>query len=152
MSASPGFLDLLEDLLRPLGPISVRRMFGGAGVYCDGVVFAFVDGDQLFLKTDAAGQAAYLAEGMGPFTYMTKHGPGTLMSYWRAPERLLDEPDEMVDWARTALGVARRAGIKAPRAGKRAAKPAAKAARKKPAANKKTAKKSGRRGRKTAAR
>ncbi len=112
MSASRGFLELLEDLLSPLGPISVRRMFGGAGIYCDGHVFAFVDDDQLFLKTDEAGRAAFEAEGMGPFTYTTKHGPGTLMSYWRAPERLFDDPDEMVAWARTALGVARRAPTK----------------------------------------
>jgi DNA transformation protein len=87
-------------------------MFGGAGIYCEGHVFAFVDDDQLFLKTDAEGQAAFEAEGTGPFTYMTKHGPGTLMSYWRAPERLFDDPDEMVTWARTALGVARRAAAK----------------------------------------
>jgi DNA transformation protein len=113
MTASKGFLELLEDLLSPLGPISVRRMFGGAGIYCDGQVFAFVDDDQLFLKTDAAGRAAFEEEGMGPFTYTTKHGPGTLMSYWRAPERLLEDPDEMVAWARTALGIARRAGAKA---------------------------------------
>jgi DNA transformation protein len=112
MSASRGFLELLEDLLKPLGPISVRRMFGGAGIYCDGQVFAFVDDDQLFFKTDEAGRDAFEAEGMGPFTYTTKHGPGTLMSYWRAPERLLEDPDEMVAWARTALGVARRAPAK----------------------------------------
>jgi len=112
MSASRGFLELLEDLLSPLGPISVRRMFGGAGIYCEGHVFAFVDDDQLFLKTAAEGQAAFEAEGTGPFTYMTKHGPGTLMSYWRAPERLFDDPDEMVAWARTALAVARRAAAK----------------------------------------
>jgi len=112
MSASRGFLELLEDLLAPLGPISVRRMFGGAGIYCDGQVFAFVDDDQLFFKTDEPGRAAFEAEGMGPFTYATKHGPGTLMSYWRAPERLLEEPDEMVAWASTALVVARRAATK----------------------------------------
>lgn len=112
MTASKGFLDLLEDLLTPLGPISVRRMFGGAGVYCDGHVFAFVDDDQLFLKTDEAGRVAFEDEGMGPFTYTTKHGPGTLISYWRAPERLLEDPDEMVAWARTALGVARRSPAK----------------------------------------
>jgi DNA transformation protein len=112
MTASKGFLELLEDLLAPLGPISVRRMFGGAGIYCDGLVFAFVDDDQLFLKADEAGRAAFEAEDMGPFTYTTKHGPGTLMSYWRAPERLLEDPDEMIAWARTALAVARRATTK----------------------------------------
>lgn len=126
MTASPGFLDLLLDLLAPLGPIAVRRMFGGAGIYCDGQVFAFVDDDTLFLKTDEPGRAAFEAEGLGPFTYVTKHGPGTLLSYWRAPERLLDDRDEMLEWAGRALGVARRAsasGRKPPRE-KAKAKPA----------------------------
>jgi DNA transformation protein len=107
MTASAGFIELLKDLLAPLGLITVRRMFGGAGVYSDGRFFAIVDDDTLFLKTDEAGRAAFEAEGMGPFTYMTKHGSGTLTSYWRAPERLLDDPDEMVAWARTALAAAR---------------------------------------------
>jgi DNA transformation protein len=98
-------------------------MFGGAGIYCDGHVFAFVDDDQLFLKTDEAGRVAFEAEGMGPFTYQTKHGPGTLMSYWRAPERLFDDPDEMVAWARTALAVARRAATQSGSRGKSANRP-----------------------------
>ena len=106
MTASAGFIELLKDLLAPLGVIMIRKMFGGAGVYADGVVFAFIDQDALFLKTDEAGRAAFEAAGMGPFTYTTKHGPGTLPSYWRMPERLLDEPDEMVEWARRAIGVA----------------------------------------------
>ena len=112
MAASAGFLELLKDLMAPLGQISVRRMFGGAGIYCDGQFFALVDDDTLFLKTDESGRAAFEAEGMGPFTYMTKDGPGTLLSYWRAPERLLDDADEMLAWARAAMGVARRAAAK----------------------------------------
>ena len=89
MIASAGFLDFLVDILAPLGSITVRRMFGGAGIYCDAIVFAFVDDDTLFLKTNEGGRAVFEAEGMGPFTYITKDGPGTLLSYWRAPERLL---------------------------------------------------------------
>jgi DNA transformation protein len=112
MSASPGFITLLEDLLRPLGPITVRRMFGGAGVYCDGLFFAIVDDDTLYLKTDEKGRAAFAAEGMGPFTYMTKDGPGTLMTYWRAPERLFDDSEDMIAWARQALDAAHRAAAK----------------------------------------
>ncbi len=107
MTASTEFIELVKELLAPLGPIMVRRMFGGAGVYCDAVVFAFIDDDTLFLKTDEGARAAFESEGMGPFTYLTKDGPGTLMSYWRAPDRLLDEPDEIVLWARRALATAR---------------------------------------------
>ena len=109
MTTSEGFVDLLEDLLAPLGPIAVRRMFGGAGVYCEGEMFALISGDTLYFKTDTEGRTAFEAEGMGPFTYARKGGTGTLGSYWRAPERLFDEPDEMVAWGRRALAAAHRA-------------------------------------------
>ena len=75
MSLSPGFVEHVKDLLGGIGEISVRRMFGGAGVYCDGYIFAFLDEDVLYLKTDAAGRAAFEDEGMGPFTFESKDGP-----------------------------------------------------------------------------
>jgi DNA transformation protein len=111
MSASAGFLELLKDLLAPLGPVSVRRMFGGAGIYIDSFFIAIVDKDVLYFKVDDATRQDFEAEGAGPFTYDTKHGPGTLMSYWRAPERLLDDTEEMCQWAGRALAVARRAQV-----------------------------------------
>ena len=112
MPVSPGYVAMLCELLEALGQVSVRRMFGGAGVYAESVMFAIVDDDQLYLKTDDAGAALFEAEGMGPFTYRTKSGEGTLKSYWRAPERLLDEPEEMVVWARRALQVALSSAVK----------------------------------------
>jgi DNA transformation protein len=109
---STGILELLQEVLAPLGHISVRRMFGGAGLYCDGQVFALVYDDILFFKTDEAGRSAFAAEGMGPFKYDTKNGAGALMSYWQVPERLLDEADELCDWGRRALNAASRANAK----------------------------------------
>jgi DNA transformation protein and related proteins len=111
MTASQGFLDLLRELLAPIGPITIRRMFGGASIYADGVLFALVDDDALYLKADDVTKARYEAEGLRPFTYEGKTKPVS-MSYWRAPERLYDDPDEMAAWAREAIGVARRAKIK----------------------------------------
>jgi DNA transformation protein len=108
MTASDGFVELLKDGLRGLGPVSVRRMFGGAGVYADGVMFGLVADDTLYLKADDETKSGFEAEGLAPFVYAGSGGT-VAMSYWRIPERLLDDPDEMVDWARTALGVARRA-------------------------------------------
>jgi len=108
MSASEGFIELLKDCMHGLGPVSVRRMFGGAGIYADGVMFGLIADDTLYLKADDATKRDFEAEGLGPFLY--EGGGRTIaMSYWRIPERLLDDPDEMVDWARTALEVARRA-------------------------------------------
>lgn len=121
MTASPGFMAHVADCLSTFGPVTFRRMFGGAGVYADGLMFGLIDADVLHFKVDEETRAAYRAEGTGPFTYMTKHGPGSLETYWRVPERLYDDPDEMADWARRAVAVARRAASKS-RAGK--AKPA----------------------------
>lgn len=122
MSVSPGFAEMLGDLLAPLGSISVRRMFGGGGVYCDGLMFGLVADDVLYLKSDELRCQPFEAEGCGPFVYEGKGKP-IAMSYWRAPERLLDEPEEMVAWARIALGVARgRASAKATKSGGKARK------------------------------
>jgi DNA transformation protein len=110
MTASDGYIDFLKDQLGGLGAVTVRRMFGGAGVYCDGVMFALVADDTLYLKADEASRSDFEAEGLEPFTYQAKGGRNTVMSYWRAPERLFDETDEMLNWARKALAVARRTG------------------------------------------
>lgn len=111
MAASPGFTEMLEDLLAPLGAIKVRRMFGGAGVYCNGLMFGLVADDALYLKVNAANRPDYEAEGLGPFVYDGKGKP-IEMSYWRSPERLLDDPDDMLEWARKALAAARGAKAK----------------------------------------
>lgn len=105
MTVSSGFAELLADVLAPLGRVTVRRMFGGGGVMCDGVMFGLVSDDTLFLKADEASRKAFEDEGCGQFVYDGKGRPIAL-PYWRMPERLLDEPEEMVAWARTALGVA----------------------------------------------
>lgn len=108
MSLSAGFVEHVKDLLGGLGPITVRRMFGGAGLYSDGYIFAFLDEDVLYLKTDEADRAAFEAEGMGPFTFESKNGPIQTLSYHRAPERLLDDPDEMRQWVQRAVAVSKR--------------------------------------------
>jgi DNA transformation protein len=109
MTASDGFIGFLKDLLGGLGPITVRRMFGGAGIYCDGVMFALVVDDTLYFKVDDRNRPDFEAEGLAPFSYATKDSRHTIMSYWRCPDRLFDEPDEMTAWAGKALVAARKA-------------------------------------------
>jgi DNA transformation protein len=104
---SSGYLDLLADLFAPLGGVRFRRMFGGHGIYRDGVMFALVSDDVLYMKADAETARRYEAESCGRFVYEAKGKP-VAMSYWRLPERLYDEPDEFVAWAREAVGVAKR--------------------------------------------
>jgi len=102
-----GLDDLLEDLFAPLGGVSMRKMFGGVGVFKDGIMFGLVADDALYLKADESTAPAYEAEGRGPFVYEMRGRSGT-MPYWRLPDRLYDEPDDFHDWAEMAFAVARR--------------------------------------------
>jgi DNA transformation protein len=108
MVASDSFAEFLREQLAPLGRLTMRRMFGKTGVFCDGVMFAMVTDDTLYLRVDDDNRAVFKeAESVPPLNY-EKQGRTIDLSFWRAPERLLDEPDELVTWARAALAAARR--------------------------------------------
>jgi DNA transformation protein and related proteins len=109
MTVSAGFIETITEQVAPLGHITVRKMFGGAAVYCGGQVFALIDDDVLYFKVDDQTRSAFEAETCGPFTYQTKAGQHIMAAYHRVPDRLLDEPDELLDWARRALSVGQRA-------------------------------------------
>ncbi len=104
-------------------------MFGGAGLYADGVMFALVSGGQIYLKADAASVARFEREGCGPFEYGTKKGKRAIMSYWRLPDRLYDDTQELAQWARAALAAALAAAPKSAARGR--PKPARRKATKK---------------------
>ena len=106
MAVTEGFKNFVRDLLADFGPVTIRNMFGGAGIYADGVMFAILVDDTLYLKADEVSARAFAAEGKGPFTYRPKDRAPIAMSYWEAPERLLDDPEELVAWARRAHAVA----------------------------------------------
>lgn len=101
----------LKELFAAFGPVSIHRMFGGAGIFADGLMIALVSGGEIFLKADEQTIPTLKAEGSRPFTYGTKNRR-VVMSYWRLPERLLDDPDELGNFARSALGAAHRAQAK----------------------------------------
>ena len=108
MVASDGFAEFLREQLAPLGRVTMRRMFGKTGVFCDGVMFGMVTDNMLYLRVDDDNRAAFKeAESFPPLNY-EKKGCTIDLSFWRAPERLFDEPDELVEWARVALAAARR--------------------------------------------
>jgi DNA transformation protein and related proteins len=112
MVASDGFAEFLCDQLAPLGRITMRRMFGKTGVFCDGFMLGMVRDNTLYFRVDNDNQAALKeAESFPPLNYEKKGGTIDL-SFWRAPERLFDEPDELVAWARAALAAARRVAAK----------------------------------------
>ena len=112
MVASDGFAEFLREQLAPLGRVTMRRMFGKTGVFCDGVMFGMVTDNMLYLRVDDHNRAVFKeAESVPPLSY-EKKGCTIDLSFWRAPERLFDEPDEFVTWARVALTAARRVAAK----------------------------------------
>jgi len=113
--------DFLTELFSGFGPIAVRRMFSGAGIFADGLMIALVVDGVIYLKADDSFVSLFEREGQAPFSYRTRDGKRTLNSYWRMPERLYDEPDELAEWARLSLAAARRSGkhgVKRSRQGK----------------------------------
>lgn len=104
----PPFALHLIDLLLPLGPVLYRRMFGGAGLFVDGRMFAILDGETLYLKADDTTRAAFEAAGFAPFVYSAKTRTITL-PYHRMPDEILDDPDDLLGWARKAVAAAMRA-------------------------------------------
>lgn len=118
MSIDEGLLAWVHEALEPMGLVTMRKMMGGGTLYLDGVTFAILAEDGLWLKADAQSDAAWDAAGCPRFTYHLKDGRTGTMNYRRAPDDVDDDADAMRQWARLAL----EAGIRA-------------AARKKPRSN-----------------
>jgi DNA transformation protein len=119
--------EALKELFEPFGAVVVKRMFGGHGIYADGLCFAIEADGEVFLKSDAESEAHYLAAGSRPFVYAMK-GKALTMAYWRLPSPAYDDADELRRWADVGLAAARRAalakGTKKSAPGKRVAKAA----------------------------
>lgn len=108
MVASPSFAGFLHEQLAPLGRLSLRRMFGKTGVFCDGVMFAMVADDTLYLRVDDHNREGLSeAAGYPPLNY-EKQGKSIDLAFWRAPERLMDDQEELLRWSRLALEAAHR--------------------------------------------
>ena len=112
MVASDSFAEFLSEQLAPLGRVTMRRMFGKTGVFCDGLMLGMVADNTLYFRVDDDNRAAFSEAASFPPLNYRKHGGTIDLSFWRAPERLFDEPDELVTWARIALAAARRVAAK----------------------------------------
>lgn len=101
------FIGFLQELLEKWGQVTARRMFGGHGLYHEGLMFAIVVDNRLYLKVDAQNRPDFEALGLTPFTYSMK-GREVALSYWSAPDAIFDDPTEAVRWARSACDAAAR--------------------------------------------
>ena len=96
----------IRELFAPFGPVTVKRMFGGAGIWSDGLMLALEFDGAIFMRVDEASIPDFEREGSKPFVYPRAKTPGRVgrasRSFWRLPERLYDDPDELAVWARRA--------------------------------------------------
>ena len=116
MAYDADFGEWVREHFRALGRLEIKRMFGGAGVYAAGVMFALLGDGVVWLKGDEALGEAFVEAGSRQFIYPTKDGRTMSMGYWTLPETALDDPDEAVAWARRSLDVAvRKASGKKPK-------------------------------------
>ncbi|MGA2311772.1 MAG: TfoX/Sxy family protein [Xanthobacteraceae bacterium] len=102
--------EFIRELFAPFGPVTIKRMFGGAGIWSDGLMFALMFDGAIFLKVDESSIPDFEREGSKPFVYTRAKSKGRVgrasLSYWRLPERLYDDPDELAVWAARALAIA----------------------------------------------
>ena len=117
MVASESFVEFLREQLAPLGPLRARRMFGKTGVFCHGVMIGMVADDTLYLRVDDENRATFAEVASVPPLNYRKQGRAIDLAFWRVPDRLFDEPDELVTWARAALAAAQRVAAKRTKAG-----------------------------------
>jgi DNA transformation protein len=104
--------EFIRELFLPFGPVTVKRMFGGAGIWSEGLMFGLVFDGAIFLKVDETSIPDFEREGGKPFVYTRAKSKGRVgrasLSYWRLPERLYDDPEELAVWAGRALAIAQR--------------------------------------------
>lgn len=103
-----GFVEHISSMLAPLGSVAVRRMFGGHGVYCDGLFIAILHDDALWLKTDAETRERFEHAGGAAFEYQ-RSGKTASLGFHTPPPEALESPPELLPWARLALQAALRA-------------------------------------------
>jgi len=105
-SVTRQYQDFILDLLSPLEPLP-RRMFSGVGLFHGGVMFGLLVRDTFYLRVSDATRTQYEQAGSAPFSYNRAGRVVSLAAYYEVPEGLLDQPEELLQWARGAIAAAR---------------------------------------------
>lgn len=108
MAVSEEFAAHVQELLSSVGPIRIKKMFGGAGVYAQDLVFGLIIGETLYIKADDLTEPDFKAAGSEPFVFDMKGKP-VPMRYWRLPDEAADDPEAAGEWARRGIDAALRA-------------------------------------------
>ena len=103
--------EAIREMFDSLGEVTIKRMFGGKGIYHQGRILALeISAGDLLLKADAESAPAFEAAGARQWVYEGKaRSKPVAMPYWTIPEDALDDPDELAKWVALAWGAALRA-------------------------------------------
>lgn len=112
MAVSDDFLNYVVDQLRQWNEVSVRRMFGGAGLYHEGRMFGLIADDAAYLKVDDSNWEDFLKAGSAPFAPYPEKGMSTVMSYYEIPSEVLENPPELAQSAQRAFEIQRKGRTK----------------------------------------
>jgi len=107
MPLSDEFIDYVIDQLSAWGDVSARKMFGGAGLYCEGAMFGLIADDVAYLKVDDSNRKDFVKAGASPFNPYPDKVKTTVMSYYEIPVDVLEDRDKLAKWAERSLAVAR---------------------------------------------
>jgi DNA transformation protein len=105
MAVSDDFVNFVVDQLSRWGPVSIRRMFGGAGLYRDGKMFGLIADDVAYLKVDDSNRDDFVKAGSSPFNPFPEKVKTIVMSYYEIPPEVLENPDELAQWAARSLAI-----------------------------------------------
>ncbi|PZV03391.1 MAG: Crp/Fnr family transcriptional regulator [Leptolyngbya sp.] len=106
-AAARAFKTAMVSHLNQVAPVTARAMFGGYGLYCEGIMFALIAYETLYFKADVGNQAQFTEAGMGPFVY-DRNGKTVAMSYYQLPPAVYDDLDLLHRWVEAAIAAARR--------------------------------------------
>ena len=107
MKKQSQFVEFLHEAFEEFGPVEARKMFGGYGIYHDGLMFGLVENDTLYLKADKSTKKCFESKNLSQFQYKRKDKM-IKMSYYSAPEEIYDDPSEAMVWAKRAYEAASR--------------------------------------------
>jgi DNA transformation protein len=108
MANDSGFIEHLRELLEPIPGVTIKKMFGGYGIFRTELMFALIADDTLYFKADDQNRSEFEAKALKPWVYHNKDGKAMTMPYYQAPEETLDNSDDMCVWAESAYQAALR--------------------------------------------
>ncbi len=123
MAFDQGLVDWVAEAMAPVGEVTMRRMMGAATLYIGGQIFAVVDEEAVWFKSDAESDPEWEAAGCPRFTFTSKDGRVETMNYRRAPDDAYDDADEMRRWGSLGLAAGLRKPVKRPKRKKLSAAP-----------------------------